>query len=83
MQVPELRDLERVDPDAFETVIGSLSHRSHTAAMRELGYVDAIVRKQPPRRSRQPQCANAGCSRFRRAGERLCSTCGELERMPF
>ena len=45
MAVPELRDLERIDPDRFEQTIGGLSHRAHTAAMRELGYEDAIVRQ--------------------------------------
>ena len=83
MQVPMLRDLERIDPDGFEQIIGQLSHREHTAAMRELGYVDAIVRKQPPRRTVQPQCAHAGCSRFRKYGARYCAEHANLETLPF
>lgn len=81
--VPVLADLERIDPDAFDALIGSLSHKQHTAAMRELGYTDAIVRKAPPRRSRQPQCAHDGCSRFRAYGKRYCAQHEALEALPF
>ena len=83
MQVPQLRDLERIDPDGFEQTIRRLSHREHTAAMRELGHEDAIVRKAPPRRSVQPQCAAPGCSKFRALGVKFCREHEELEALPF
>lgn len=57
--------------------------KSHTQAMRELGYVDAIERRAPPRRTRQPQCSKDGCSRFRAYGERYCPTCLAESALPF
>ena len=73
--VPLLRDLEVIDPDGFERLLAALDRKSHTQVMRELGYVDSIERCAPPRRTRQPQCSNDGCSRFRAYGERYCPTC--------
>jgi len=43
--VPLLRDLEAIDPDGFEQLRTMLDRKSHTQAMRELGYVDAIAHK--------------------------------------
>lgn len=81
--VPLLRDLEVIDPDGFEQLLATLDRKSHTQAMRELGYLDAIERRAPPRRTRQPQCANDGCSRFRAYGERYCPTCLAEASLPF
>ncbi|HEX5309755.1 MAG TPA: hypothetical protein VFW38_11830 [Solirubrobacteraceae bacterium] len=81
--MPLLRDLEVIDPDGFEQLLAMLDRKSHTQAMRELGYVDAIERRAPPRRTRQPQCSKDSCSRFRAYGERYCPTCLAESASPF
>ncbi len=81
--VPLLRDLEVIDPDGFEQLLAMLSRSAHTQVMRELGYTDAIEKRSPPRRTRQPQCSNDGCSRFRAYGERYCPTCLAESNVPF
>lgn len=83
MEIANLRDLEVIDPEGFERLVGSLGLKAGNAAMRELGYTDAIVRRSPPRRSRQPQCKSDGCSRFRRNGSDHCTSCQELQAVPF
>lgn len=83
MTVANLRDLEKIDPDGFEQLLGSLSVKARNAAMRELGYTDAIERRSPGRRTRQPQCAHTDCSRFRAYGVRYCAEHAELEAIPF
>lgn len=83
MAVANLRDLEVIDPDGFEQLVGSLSLKGGNAAMRELGYLDSIVRRSPPRRTNQPQCKRDGCSRFRRAAVDYCEPCQQQEAIPF
>jgi hypothetical protein len=79
MELANLRDVVAIEPERLE----GLSEKAFNAAMRELGFTDMIRAKQPPRWSQQPQCANDGCSRFRKTGERLCAPCAELEALPF
>lgn len=69
--VPELRDLERIDPDGFDELVGSLSLRAGNAAMRELGYVDAVVRRGGGRPI-TTRCVEDGCGMLRVSGSKLC-----------
>jgi hypothetical protein len=42
-----------------------------------------IRAKAPPRRIAQPQCAEQGCSRFRKYGDRWCVDHLEAHALPF
>jgi hypothetical protein len=83
MTVANLRDIEAIDPEGFERMVGSLSLKAGNAAMHELGYTDSIIRRSPGRRIAQPQCATAGCSKFRKLGATHCVACEELASVPF
>jgi hypothetical protein len=80
MTVPELRDLVAVD----DSILDTLSHRARNQAMRALGWTDQIVRKAPPRRTRQKQCVQEGCSRFVGTFAQQCAAGHpQREAMPF
>ena len=81
LQVPELKDAAVVDWDALAASFTSL--RARNAAMRELGYPEAVESRSRGRRTKQPQCKHDGCSRFRAYGELYCPKHAELEAMPF
>lgn len=78
MQLANLRDIALIEPARLE----GLPEREFNAAMRELGATDAIYAKQPPRHSRQPQCGEDGCSKFRSNGERFCAE-HTIDALPF
>lgn len=79
MMLANLRDIVLIEPDRLD----GLGERSFHAAMRELGHSGMIHAKQPPRRTLQPRCAEDGCSRFVRNGERFCSGHEDPEPLPF
>jgi hypothetical protein len=79
MTLANLRDVAVVEPESLDR----LGERDFNAAMRELGYVDMIRAKAPPRRIAQPQCAEPGCSRFRKYGDRWCVDHLEAHALPF
>jgi hypothetical protein len=79
MRLANLRDIVLVQPERLD----DLPERSFHTAMRELGHADMIHAKQAPRRSKQPQCAEDGCSKFRRNGVRFCAEHEELAALPF
>lgn len=78
--VPELRDLVDIDPDAFEELANSLAPRARTAAMRILGYDQAI---QTTKRHGTSQCSKRGCKRLRQPLELVCQPCKDAESVPF
>jgi hypothetical protein len=79
MELANLRDVVAIEPERLD----GLSERSFNAAMRELGFTDMIRAKQPPRRTRQPQCAAPGCSKFRANGVKFCKEHEEPEALRF
>jgi hypothetical protein len=79
MELANLRDVVAIEPERLD----ELSEKAFNAAMRELGHTDSIIAKQPPRRTRQPQCKSAGCSKFRANGSDYCPSCEELAAVPF
>lgn len=79
LQLANLRDIAELEPERLD----ELGERSYHAAMRELGMVDEIHAKQPPRLSKQPQCTEPGCTRFRKRGSKRCTPCEGADTLPF
>jgi hypothetical protein len=78
-----VRDIALIEPERLEQSLRMTSRKQRTAAMRELGWLDGIERRNAGRRSPQPQCSADGCSKFRKRGDRFCAEHRELEAIPF
>lgn len=81
-ELPNVRDLPAVDPDAFDALRRSLPEGAHNALMRDLGYDNSVYTTN--KRTMPRQCSRRGCKAFR-AGplERYCPEHAELEEVPF
>lgn len=78
-EVPAVASLERVDPDAYQSLVDSLPDLSANHLMRLQGYDIRPTTK----RHGTPQCSKRGCKRLRVPLERHCQPCLDAESVPF
>lgn len=67
--VPNLADLEHIDPERFEERLNMLRAGERNALYRQLGYDHAV---QSPNRRGSAQCSKGGCKQLRAPLERFC-----------
>lgn len=81
-EIPNMRDLAAVDPDAFEAARRALPEGSHNALMRTMGFDQSVYTTN--KRTMPRQCTKRGCKAFRANPlERYCAEHLALEQVPF